>query len=164
MIVGLVGTHGAPFKRLVHALDVWAATHPEEEVVIQAGPAVTDVVVARAMAMTDAASLERLVDEARVVVSHGGPSLLLRLIDQGRIPIVMPREARYGEHVDDHQVEFADFLGARGLAIVIRSETDLYELLDTFEARAMALHRNPLEAADPSVAARRINSLLATTR
>jgi UDP-N-acetylglucosamine transferase subunit ALG13 len=48
---------------------------------------------------------------ASLVVSHGGPgSIMPRLKAQKRI-VLVPRQRRYGEHVDDHQVAFCRRIG-----------------------------------------------------
>ena len=129
MIFGTVGTHDARMDRLVRTLDGWAAEHSEERVVIQAGAAADDVRNAPAVAFTSDEQIRSWLEEATVVVTHGGPSVLLRLIDQGKRPIVMPRERRYGEHVDDHQVDFAKFLAARHLIVLVRSPAQLRKAL-----------------------------------
>jgi len=57
--------------------------------------------------------------EATVVVTHGGPGSIMLALAEGREPVVIPRMARYGEHVDDHQVQFARWLrDRRGLRFV----------------------------------------------
>lgn len=130
MIFGVVGTHEARMDRLVLTLDSWAATHSDEVVVIQAGTAARLVKHAQAVPYASEDQIQRWLEEAAVVVTHGGPSLLLALVDRGRHPIVMPRERRYGEHVDDHQVAFAEFLVARHLIVLVRTPAALLEALE----------------------------------
>jgi UDP-N-acetylglucosamine transferase subunit ALG13 len=38
-------------------------------------------------------------------------------LEAGVAPILVPRESRHGEHVDDHQDQIAQELARRGLAI-----------------------------------------------
>ena len=45
-----------------------------------------------------------------VVVTHGGIGSVLLALSVGKRPIVMPRCSRLGEHVDDHQIAFAERL------------------------------------------------------
>ncbi|MBO4860171.1 MAG: hypothetical protein J5530_01350, partial [Clostridia bacterium] len=42
---------------------------------------------------------------ARLVITHGGPSCYIDVLENGKIPIVVPRCHKFGEHVDDHQLE-----------------------------------------------------------
>ena len=149
MILGVVGTHHAPMTRLVEALDTYAATHTGEPVVIQAGPLAGSTRHAESVPFMDEGDLRRASQRARIVVTHGGPSLLLQLIDADRVPIVMPREKRYREHVDDHQVDFASFLQRRQLVVVSRTELELLAALDQYELMTGSLRPNSLPAADP---------------
>jgi UDP-N-acetylglucosamine--N-acetylmuramyl-(pentapeptide) pyrophosphoryl-undecaprenol N-acetylglucosamine transferase len=57
------------------------------------------------------------VAEADVVVAHAGTGAALTAIEAGKVPVLVPRLARFGEHVDDHQVQIAAELSRRGLAV-----------------------------------------------
>lgn len=59
---------------------------------------------------------------ADVVVTHAGIGATLDALDAGLCPIVVPRRKAAGEQVDDHQVELAEELDRRGLAVVRRTE------------------------------------------
>jgi UDP-N-acetylglucosamine transferase subunit ALG13 len=74
----------------------------------------------------------RLADAVLVVV-HGGATAL-QAIRAGKVPVIMPRQARYGEHIDDHQREFARSLKTEGLAVVAEEADDLPAAI----ARALA--------------------------
>jgi UDP-N-acetylglucosamine transferase subunit ALG13 len=56
----------------------------------------------------------RLMAQATVVVTHGGPASIMMALQLGKKPIVVPRMARFGEHVNDHQVAFCRRLEAEG--------------------------------------------------
>jgi UDP-N-acetylglucosamine--N-acetylmuramyl-(pentapeptide) pyrophosphoryl-undecaprenol N-acetylglucosamine transferase len=55
---------------------------------------------------------------ADVVVVHAGVGAALEALDAGRRPLLVPRLRRFGEHVDDHQLQVAGELERRGLAVV----------------------------------------------
>lgn len=61
--------------------------------------------------------LGRLASEADVVIAHAGTGSALMALERGRCPILVPRERRHDEHVDDHQAQIAAELAQRGLAI-----------------------------------------------
>lgn len=63
-------------------------------------------------------------DAASLVICHGGATVL-QTIRIGKIPIVMPRQKKYGEHVNDHQVEFVRALAAEGRALLVLEPEDL---------------------------------------
>jgi len=56
--------------------------------------------------------LDPYYDRARLIISHGGFSTL-EVIHKNKPLIVVPRQAKYGEHFDDHQVDFARILHDR---------------------------------------------------
>ena len=55
-----------------------------------------------------------------VVVVHGGAGSILTALDRGRVPVVIPRSAERGEHVDDHQERMCLALAERGLVVLVR--------------------------------------------
>lgn len=63
--------------------------------------------------------LAAAVAEADVVVAHAGVGSVLQLLELGRSPVLVVRERRHGEHVDDHQRQLARTSGARGLTSVL---------------------------------------------
>ena len=67
---------------------------------------------------------DRAVREAGAVITHAGIGTILGLLEAGVHPIAVPRRARFGEHVDDHQLQAARALDDRGL-ILNRDADDL---------------------------------------
>lgn len=43
--------------------------------------------------------------DASVVITHGGTGAIVSAVKQGKKVIAVPRYAKYGEHVDDHQLQ-----------------------------------------------------------
>ncbi|WP_327540701.1 glycosyltransferase [Jatrophihabitans sp.] len=64
-----------------------------------------------------AAELREWMRSADVVVAHAGVGSALTVLDSGHVPVLVPRNADDGEHIDDHQTLLARELAARGLAI-----------------------------------------------
>ena len=54
---------------------------------------------------------------ADVVVAHAGTGIALMALENGKFPILVPRRAMHGEHVDDHQLTIALELALRDLCI-----------------------------------------------
>lgn len=53
-------------------------------------------------------------------------------ITHGKKPIVVPRQEKFGEHVNDHQLEFAQQVSERFESIVVVDKIDdLKEILKT---------------------------------
>jgi UDP-N-acetylglucosamine transferase subunit ALG13 len=63
--------------------------------------------------------LESALRGAAVVVCHGGAGIISSALAAGRRPIVVPRRAALGEHVDDHQHQLTRKLADWGLVVAV---------------------------------------------
>ena len=71
-----------------------------------------------------------LVEQARIVITHGGPSSFIMPLQIGKIPVVVPRQKRFEEHVNDHQLAFAKALAERqGNLLVVEEIGELKDVL-----------------------------------
>jgi UDP-N-acetylglucosamine transferase subunit ALG13 len=109
MILGVTGT-GTSFQRLVDALAVYARASGES-VWVQHGPCDLRSPLEGAPFLPHDEMLARM-RQARAIVTHAGCGTLLDAISLGHKPVVVPRLKRYGEHVNDHQLELLDALSA----------------------------------------------------
>ncbi len=129
LVVASVGTDHHRFDRLVGWIDTWAGRSRSVRVVIQRGTA-APAVSAESAPVFASAELLALFAEATAVVCHGGPSTVMDVRAAGLLPIVVPRDPALGEHVDGHQLRFADHLARHGLARVVTDRTRLESTLD----------------------------------
>lgn len=44
-------------------------------------------------------------EQADIVITHGGTGVIIGALKKGKKVIAVPRLAKYGEHVDDHQLQ-----------------------------------------------------------
>jgi UDP-N-acetylglucosamine transferase subunit ALG13 len=87
-----------------------------------------------------AAELAMAIREADVVITHAGAGSALTALEMGRLPVLVPREAAYGEHVDDHQQQVARELQRRGLAISCSiANLDIETLVDAASQSVQAV-------------------------
>ena len=108
MIFVTVGTHEQQFDRLVRCVDrLKAEGKITEEVMIQTGFSSYEPKVCKWSKLCSYQEMNEYMDQARIVITHGGPSSIMMALQRGKIPIVVPRQKRYEEHVNDHQVEFS---------------------------------------------------------
>jgi UDP-N-acetylglucosamine transferase subunit ALG13 len=68
---------------------------------------------------------EQFMQKSDLIISHGGCGTLLHAIRLGKIPIVMPRRKKYGEHVNDHQIQLVQSLANEGRIIPAYEPEDL---------------------------------------
>jgi UDP-N-acetylglucosamine transferase subunit ALG13 len=121
-----------------------------EDVVVQHGPSPIRPPAAACFEFLPFERLNDLVASARVVVAHAGVGSILVCASHGHVPIVIPRLARYGEVVDDHQLNLARRLDAAGTVICVEDLDDLPGLVAPSPLRAPSASRmaGPLLAED----------------
>lgn len=108
MIFVTVGTHEQQFNRLVKYIDELKESGLiEDEVIIQTGFSTYEPKHCTWQKLYPYTEMNRLVSEARIVITHGGPSSFIMPLQMGKTPIVVPRQKKYDEHVNDHQLDFA---------------------------------------------------------
>lgn len=108
MIFVTVGTHEQPFDRLVSKIDELKRDGViQEEVVIQTGFSTYEPKYCQWSKLIPYADMVKNVADARIVITHGGPASFIMPLQVGKVPVVVPRKKQFGEHVNDHQVEFA---------------------------------------------------------
>lgn len=105
MIFVTVGTHEQQFNRLVEYMDKWAENH-DEEVIIQTGFSTYEPKKAKWQKLFLFKEMDANIKASRIVITHGGPSSFIAPLQIRKIPIVVPRMKKFGEHVNDHQVNF----------------------------------------------------------
>ena len=107
MIFITVGTHEQPFDRLLKYVDRYIdETHTKETIICQSGYSTYIPKNYKVEKFLSFERMQELITEARVVITHGGPSSFISALAKNKIPIVIPREKEFGEHVNDHQKVF----------------------------------------------------------
>ena len=104
MILVTVGTHVRGFERLVQKMDD-IASKIEEEVIIQIGNTAYKPKYAKYFMFKSYQEMEQLINEARVIVCHGGAGTILLALKQGKTVISVPRLKEYNEVLVDHQLD-----------------------------------------------------------
>jgi UDP-N-acetylglucosamine transferase subunit ALG13 len=150
LLLVTVGTDHHPFDRLVRWADAWLGAHPGAlRCLMQTGTSGAPTgAAAEWRAYLEFGALQEAMASAAAVVCHGGPGTILGARHMGAVPIVVPRQHRLGEHVDDHQVAFSRRLAAEGGGIhLAETETDLHRLLDRVAAEPAAFRAGPEDRA-----------------
>ncbi|MGN6871124.1 MAG: glycosyltransferase [Solirubrobacteraceae bacterium] len=144
-----VGTHSQPYDRLLgivtRAIDDGLLPEPVQA---QVGPARWNPPGAQVSPHLSRDELGAAVHSAAVVLCHGGAGIISSVLAAGRRPIVVPRRAALGEHVDDHQYQLTRKLADWGLAVVVE---DRLTAVDVEAARA-PLHVPPELSERPTAA------------
>lgn len=114
-IVVTIGLNPYPFRRLLERLvDLLPS---DASVLWQTGSTDVEGLPIDASPVLQEHELSAAVAEADVVVAHAGTGSALQALEAGKIPVLVPRRAAYGEQVDEHQPPLARELASRGLAV-----------------------------------------------
>lgn len=134
MIFVTVGTHEQPFDRLVKEIDdLKKEGIITEEVIIQTGFSEYEPQYCQWSKLIPYQQMLKNIEKARIVITHGGPASFIMPLQIGKIPIVVPRQHQFGEHVNDHQVEFANHVYRRmGTIIPVENISKLGGIIENY--------------------------------
>jgi len=128
MILVTVGSTLYPFARMTTLVEHLAHSLPDNESIIfqygHANPHFLDTHIKPHSFMPHAMILSYM-RRARIIICHGGPATIYQALSFGKIPWVLPREQQYGEHLNDHQKDFARFMQSHKLIHIITPDTPL---------------------------------------
>lgn len=134
MILVTVGSTLFPFARMTTLVEHLAHILPTNETIIfqygKSTPHFLDRHIKPRSFMPHAMILSYM-RQARIIICHGGPATIYQALSFGKIPWVLPREQKYGEHLNDHQKDFARFMEAHKLIHVITPDTSLSQIHKT---------------------------------
>lgn len=147
MIFVTVGTHEQQFDRLIECMDNLKKNGViTEEVIMQTGYSTYEPRYCQWKKLFPYQKMLELVDEARIVITHGGPSSFIMPLQIGKIPIVVPRRHEFNEHVNNHQVSFVKTVAEKmGIVIVVDDIAQLGTTITNYETIVAGM-RNGLEA------------------
>lgn len=131
MIFVTVGTHEQPFNRLIEYVDgLKEQDIIDDDVIMQTGYSTYEPKFCEWSKLYPYQKMIELVEQADIVITHGGPSSFIMPLQVGKIPIVVPRQYQFNEHVNNHQVEFSKAVAERqGNIIVVENIDDLKEAI-----------------------------------
>ena len=135
MIFVTVGTHEQPFNRLVKAIDKLKKDGViTEDVIMQTGYSTYEPKYCKWDKLIPYDQMVKNVEDARIVITHGGPASFIMPLQIGKTPIVVPRQKRFNEHVNNHQVEFAKNVAERmGTISPVEDINKLEEVIENYE-------------------------------
>ena len=135
MIFVTVGTHEQPFDRLVKAVDELKRDGIiTEEVIMQTRFSIYEPKYCEWSKLIPYREMIKNVENAHIVITHGGPASFIMPLEMGKTPIVVPRQHQFEEHVNDHQVEFARNVAEKmGTIIPVEDITKLGEIIRNYD-------------------------------
>lgn len=147
MIFVTVGTHEQPFDRLVQKMDQLVEQGViQEPVMIQTGYSTYEPKFCDHSKLLPFSQMQTCIDEARIIITHGGPASFIAALQVGKVPIVVPRKSELNEHVNDHQVEFSRAVAQRRNNILVVEDIEtLGQTISNYDALVAQLSMGQYE-------------------
>ena len=135
MIFVTVGTHEQPFNRLIKAVDELKRDGViTEDVMMQTGFSTYEPRYCKWSKLISYQDMVKNVENARIVITHGGSASFIMPLQIGKTPIVVPRQHKFEEHINDHQVEFARNVVERmGTIILVEDIEKLGKIITEYD-------------------------------
>ncbi len=70
--------------------------------------------------------------DSRMVIAHAGAGTTLLCLEMGKKPLLVTRRKQFGEHIDDHQIQFAKMMDKYGYAAVAYDASDISNIYNQF--------------------------------
>lgn len=120
MIFITVGTHEQPFNRLLEEIDFLIEKgFIKDDVYAQIGYSTYTPKHFEYKKMLSYEEMQNYFKNASIVITHGGPSSFMEALKFKKIPVVVPRQKDFNEHINDHQLEFCNELVKRKFPILV---------------------------------------------
>ena len=128
MILVLLGTQNNSFHRLLEQIEKNIENgNITEEVVVQAGFTKYESKNMKIFDLIPSDQFDELINKCDLLITHGGVGSILAGVTRNKKVIAAPRLAKYNEHVNDHQLEFALAVQERYGNICVIDEIDKLE-------------------------------------
>ncbi|MGX6508889.1 glycosyltransferase [Rhodococcus sp. SJ-2] len=116
IFVTLGTIHPYRFDRLIDA--VLGTGLADERTIWQVGSTERSDLPGEVHSQMESSEFDTAARTADLVVTHAGVGTILKLLDMGIYPVVVPRRKSYREHVDDHQLQIASVVSKQGIGSV----------------------------------------------
>lgn len=132
MIFVTVGSRKYPFDRLFKKLDELYETRTlSEPMFAQIGTSTYQPKHYKFKDFISPDEFEKKINEADIVVSHGASGSIMKALNAGKKVIVITRLEKYGEHINDHQIQNNEAFSSNGY--VLMADLELENLGDCFK-------------------------------
>ena len=130
MILVTLGTQDKSFERLLKAIDKEIEKgNIKDKVLVQAGYTKYKSKNMEIFKTVSNDRLEELMEEASLIITHGGVGSILTALKHHKKVIATPRLSKYNEHTNDHQKQIIEEFGKLGYIIPLKDLTKLDKML-----------------------------------
>ena len=131
MILVTLGTQDKPFDRLLKAIDKQIKKgNIKDRVVVQTGFTKYESDNMEIFDLIPMKTFDKLVDDADLIITHGGVGSILSAIRKGKKVIAVPRLSKYKEHTNDHQKQIVEDFVKKEYILTCKDLNKLDQTLD----------------------------------
>ena len=126
MIFVTLGSQKFQFNRLIKELDRLIENNEiDEEIFAQTGYSDYKPQNYKFKDFLEREEFVKYMEQSDIIITHGGTGAIITAVKQGKKVIAIPRLAKYGEHVDNHQVQLIKEFGESGIIKAVSDETEI---------------------------------------
>lgn len=135
MILVVLGTQDKQFTRLLEAVDREIKKGViKDRVVVQAGQTKYESDNMEIFDLVPSPEFNKLMDEADLVITHGGAGTILTAIKKGKKVIAAARLAKFKEHHNDHQKQIIGEFASRGYILELKDFNKLGSMIQKMKS------------------------------
>lgn len=126
MIFACAGSRPYQFNRLFEELDrLVSSGDVKDDVFAQIGATTYEPKSFSFEHFMEPDDFKAAVKRADIIISHGASGSIMGALNAGKKVIAVARLAKYGEHINDHQVGINETLANEGLVLNVTNMSDL---------------------------------------
>lgn len=130
MILITLGTQDKQFKRLLDMVqEEIDKGNISDKVVVQAGYTKYESKDMEIFDLIDRDKFADLISKCDILITHGGVGSIITGLQNNKKVIVVPRLAKYNEHVNDHQKQITDNFSKVGYILPVYEDDNLGDVL-----------------------------------
>ena len=134
MILVTLGTQDKPFKRLIEAVEKQIELgNIKDEVIVQSGCTKYESNKMKIFDYIPSDEFKKIFEEADIIITHAGVGNIIMGLEQGKKMVVAARLEKYGEHVNDHQLQILDNFTKEGYIVPLTDFDKLNEKIEEAE-------------------------------
>lgn len=131
MILITLGTQDKQFTRLLDMVqNEIDKGNIKDRVVVQAGHTKYDSKDMEIFDLIDREKFSELISKCDILITHGGVGSIINGLQNNKKVIVVPRLAKYDEHMNDHQIQITDNFSKEGYILPLYENDNLGDVLE----------------------------------
>lgn len=131
MILITLGTQDKQFTRLLDMVQKEIDNgNIKDKVVVQAGHTKFKSKDMEIFDLIDRDKFSDLISKCDILITHGGVGSIITGLNNNKKVIVVPRLAKYDEHMNDHQIQITSNFSKKGYILPLYEDDSLKKILE----------------------------------